>query len=154
VHKRFESIYKYKSDGTAEFRIKIWEIAPSIWKDYWYRGIGINNLSEVFPKYNKGAYIDTFNHLHNNYFQVLTEFGIIGFAAFLFLLIKSFAVALGMYGRTRDSLFLTFASGIAAFAVAGFFEYSFGDTEVAIPFIMITTLIYALRKLYLKDKTG
>lgn len=154
VHKRFESIYKYKTDGSAEVRIKMWKTAPSIWKDYWYRGIWINNLSEVFPKYNKYKYINTFNHLHNNYFQVLTEFGIIGFIAFLFLLIKSFAVALKMYGRTRDTLFITFASSIAAFSVAGFFEYSFGDTEVVISYIVIVTLIYALRKIYQGTKIG
>lgn len=142
VHKRLESIYHYKNDGSAEARLEMWATDPAILKDYWYRGIGLNNLHLIFKKYTKYKNLNTFNHMHNNYLQVITEYGIVGFISFIYLLLSSLINSMKFYKRTGNVLYLAIFSAIISFSISGIFEYSFGDSEVAIALIVMISFIY------------
>ena len=83
-----------------------------------------------------GFELSNFTHVHNSYLQVAVEGGLLGEAAFLFLL---GLLALRLYRRaqgTGDGA--AFARGLLAtlvcYCVAAFFEWNFGDKEPTMPF--------------------
>lgn len=89
-----------------------------------------NRSDDRFPQW-------AYQHLHNNYVQIAAEMGI---PALIFWLAIWGVVARDLFRMRRnnrkDSFSHTLATmglcALAAFLVAGMFEYNFGDSEVAI----------------------
>lgn len=112
-------------------RLRMAEAGLEIIKDHPVAGVGPAYVKEVYPLYRR-ADAPRFRppHLHNNVIQLWAERGILGLTAYL-LLIGLFLreCARGWGGPMRR-----FAeAGVAmtvALAVAGLFEFNFGDTEV------------------------
>ena len=75
-------------------------------------------------------------HLHNNLVQIGAEHGLLGLGAWLWIWIAFFAGAGRIYAalppaRADDrALVAGSIAAVAAFLVAGLFEYNFGDSEV------------------------
>lgn len=83
----------------------------------------------------KGFELSNFTHVHNSYLQVAVEGGLIGEAAFLFLLAL---IALRLYRRAKaGDNSAAFARGMLAalvcYSVAALFEWNFGDKEPSMP---------------------
>jgi O-antigen ligase len=101
-------------------------------------GVGIMN----FPHFNIPEAIvpgvsKDLNHAHSNYIHILTTTGIIGLAAYLFLLLATFKAALAKF-RSCLSADDRFGAGAAmgifgaavSLAVAGIFEFNFGTAQL------------------------
>ncbi|MEA2337641.1 MAG: hypothetical protein QOE82_1648 [Thermoanaerobaculia bacterium] len=112
-------------------RIRMAEAGVEIIKDYPLLGVGPANVKEVYPLYRKhDAPRFRIPHLHNNMIQLWAERGVLALVAYLFLQI----LFLGECARAWGGPLSRFAEiGVAvtvALAVAGLFEFNFGDTEV------------------------
>ena len=111
-------------------------------------GTGPNTVHVVFqdPKYGLGDYARRNVHLHNNFLQIAAERGIPALLAWLaFLGWVAISLLHRFKGETGELKALA-AAGLAALAAlvtAGFFEYNFGDSEVALFFLLIITLPFA-----------
>lgn len=84
---RFSSTTNMTTDNSNADRIRVWESAIHMIKDYPIVGVGPGNFREV---YNNGYKLSTVTqdmvHTHNNFIQIFAEAGAIGFAGFCFFL--------------------------------------------------------------------
>ncbi len=88
-----QSSFKFslEKDPYVLERLKIWEMTPNIFKDYWLTGVGLDNFSTVCSRYNfkqihgPANYFKLPTNTHNDYFQLVTETGIGGILLILLL---------------------------------------------------------------------
>jgi O-antigen ligase len=105
-------------------------------------------VSEVYPIYVEADARRHDNpHLHNNLVQVAAERGLPAVAAFIGFLAVSFVLAIR---EVRRSPHRALAAGALAVlvsgAVAGFFEYNFGDSEYQMLFLFAASIPPILRR--------
>lgn len=65
-------------DMSLLYRLKGWEVAMQIFKDFPFTGSGFGTFSEVFLVYRPESMPTTFKHAHNEYIQFMTEGGLFG----------------------------------------------------------------------------
>ncbi len=112
-------------------RIRMVEAGVEIIKDYPLLGVGPANMKEVYPLYRRhDAPRFRIPHLHNNVVQLWAERGVLAPISYLLLLALFLReCARGWRGEQRRFAQIGVAVTVAL-AVAGLFEFNFGDTEV------------------------
>ena len=112
-------------------RIRMVQAGIEIIKDHPLLGVGPANIKEIYPLYRRhDAPRFRIPHLHNNLVQLWAERGVLAPLAYL-LLLGLFLRECTRGWRGEQSRFAE--AGVAvtvALAVAGLFEFNFGDTEV------------------------
>jgi O-antigen ligase len=119
-------------DASYHTRIQIARDSVAMIKERPLMGWGLGTFTTVYPKY-RTFYADLFiNAAHNDYVQVLTETGVLGFAAVLGFLAL---VYLRAFRKLRGpGLNLTQAATLAALlGVTGILVHSFVDFNLQIP---------------------
>ena len=131
VSKRFEgaqqTITGQKTEESTKSRLMFIENGIEIWKENPFLGVGLNNFSYFF----EGSYA------HNNFVEILVNFGIVGFFFFyLFFVLTGFAVY-----RTRDfSLRISGLFFIFIFLVMDYVWVSYYDNIYLMVIVMLMTL--------------
>lgn len=118
----------------------------SMIKAYPVLGIGPGLMEEVYPKWVVDWAERTDNpHLHNNVLQVAAERGLLGLAAWLWM-IAAFALvgwrvlrARGADGGGGPEARAALAA-LAGFLAMGMFEYNFSDSEVLMALLYVVSL--------------
>lgn len=133
-------------------RLYTWESTLSMIRDYPLTGIGKGNYSTIADAYRHGYTDFTFSsraHAHNNLLQIAVEGGIVSLLCFLWLwgvIFQTLYRTYRTFPESRQDMKL-WALGcfgaLVAFFVHGFFEYNFGDAEVAM--MMWTIMAFAIR---------
>jgi O-antigen ligase len=150
VKARILSIFSLQGYSNAE-RVEYAKTGLKIIKDYPLFGTGPKTVSIVFqdPKYGLSELAKRNVHLHSNIIQIAAERGLPALLAWLAFIVAAF-VSLIRLLKTRDRAIYAAAAGalaaLAAFFVAGFMEYNFGDAEVATLLLFIITLPFAMRR--------
>lgn len=115
-------------------------------RDHPLFGVGPANVKEVYPLYRKAdAPRFRIPHLHNNPIQIWAERGLLAIVAYLALLVIYFRRA---FERRRITEAAPWAEGgiaaACALAVAGLFEFNFGDTEVVLTMLAVWAVSLAV----------
>ena len=117
-------------------RASIWKVASELMTRY-PLGVGYKNSR------NLSAYsVDipaNLKHFHNNFLNILVEFGI--FNLFLFLMWLFFLLKKAIKG---DSLAYILGLSLLSSQLAGLVEYNVGDSEVFLVFLLIASLVNVL----------
>jgi O-antigen ligase len=135
-----------------EFRYAIWQDAYAIFLDHPFFGIGLGNYANYVAVHNPDQYwisdneVTPFDHPESGYLKLLTEFGLIGFAIVMFLLLKPVYVGLKTYFKTRDLSLVALASSIFTWLVGFYTVYSFGDIRIKILIVSIICMLIATSK--------
>ncbi|MBI3330346.1 MAG: O-antigen ligase family protein [Nitrospinae bacterium] len=152
VQARIGSVFD-PQDVTARERLYMWGSGLMIIRDHPWTGVGMEGLKRVYRDYKHPmAYQERTSHLHNNVLQVAVERGLIGLAVWLWLWAAYVRHAWRIYGSLGPqeggsrALVVGSLAGVTGFHVTGFFEYTFGDSEVimlvyflmALPFLLKT----------------
>jgi O-antigen ligase len=121
-------------------RIILWDAGWRMFRDHPVTGVGLEDLKPWVARYRSPeAHEPPHGHMHNVYLQVLVTMGVIGFAAFVFLvtaLWRTAARRLRVDARAGDAdpfgmaLRIATVAALAGFLVAGLFEWNFGDEEL------------------------
>ena len=123
-------------------RIRMLEAGVEMIRDHPVLGVGPANVKDAYALYRKhDAPRPRPPHLHNNVIQLWAERGIIGLAAYL-LLLALFIRECARSWRTPQRAWAE--AGIAvvvSLAVAGLFEFNFGDTEVFYTMLNLFALV-------------
>lgn len=112
---------------TSVSRLALWGAASAMFMDHPVLGVGYGNYRALYNDYIPGMAPNQLD-AHNIYLQMLSEMGIIGFAAFCFLI---FSLAAGAFElvRAADPLFRLIGIGmggaLAATLVHGTVDYLF-----------------------------
>ncbi len=142
IIERVESLFKAgkavtesEDLGTTETRLAIWRNSLKIAADYPVFGVGMHNTVAVYDDYTEPGDIETeVPHAHNNYIQIVVERGLIGAAAFIWLIVALFGVYIRLYRRAQSgggkAVGLAGIGVMSAFLAEGIFEYTFGDYEI------------------------
>lgn len=70
----------FTQDGTiSDVRFQLWDDTTSVIKDFIYTGSGFGTYKDVYPSYKTIANNLIYDHAHNDYLELLTDGGIIGF---------------------------------------------------------------------------
>lgn len=116
------------SETTARGRISLWRSGLEIFAERPMTGWGLADKGERIRAYRRADATFEAGHFHSNPVQIAVGTGVVGLIAYTL-----FHAALGLLlWRRRSSPFAlaAFAAWLA-FHVAGFFDWSFGDAEVA-----------------------
>lgn len=84
---RFSDIAKTDAIS-ADDRAQIWRDSVGLLKMYPVTGCGLGSYESCFYKFKTAAPMFTVNYAHNDYLQVLTELGIVGFLIGLSLILR------------------------------------------------------------------
>jgi O-antigen ligase len=134
VKARIEPLMHYQSDVSVSARFSIWSKSWQIFQEHPVTGIGPRRFPRIempvaiVPDHSKDL-----NHAHSNYFQMLATLGVLGFAAFIYLLASQFFVS---YRQSRlidprsAGIGLGLFGAFISLSIAGLFEYNFGSGQV------------------------
>jgi O-antigen ligase len=116
-------------------------------------GIGPGQVKNVYPTVASAeALRRSTSHLHNTPLQIVVERGLPGLAAWLAIWVGFFGAAWRVFRRIPPAdeesraLVLGSMAAIAAFLVAGLFEYNFGDTEVLLVALAVMALPFVVER--------
>jgi O-antigen ligase len=129
------SAFDTKSVWNVE-RLYMWDAGARMFRDHPVTGVGIQDLSEIYRRYRSPLATEEHGHLHNIVVQVGATMGLVGLAALTWLLIGLFRTAGDGWrrplprGDLGSALRLAAVAALAAFLVAGMFEWNLGDEEL------------------------
>jgi len=159
IRDRALSIFTLR-DNSNIARVQYFKAGLKIIGDYPLLGTGPDTVDMVFQdsKYGLGEYAIHNVHLHSNAVQIAAERGIVTLLAWLAFLVLAAIGTWPLCRPPRDSaappealLRRKVAAGtlamLAAFFFAGFFEYNFGDSEIAQLLLVLTALPFAAHRL-------
>ncbi len=137
-NERFQSIGPAaKLDGTGVPRIAMWFNSLEMIKEHPLLGVGMGNWMVYYPLYQTSSIIDfemseAIQHInaHNDYVEILSDLGIIGFSFLLFLGVRLFWTAIKtFYGRWDNNpnryLVLGVLLGCMGIGINAFFSFPF-----------------------------
>ena len=129
-------------------RLAHWEAALGMLQDRPLLGVGIGNYVPVYPAHALPGWRDPLGHAHNYYLHVAAETGLVGLAAYLFLLFACFRqgwLAVRSLTGIHQGVALGILGVLGAFAVHSLFDnlYVHG---MNIHLAMLLGLLYVLTR--------
>jgi len=134
-------------------RIYMWKAGIKMMKDHPLTGVGDIDLGKLYQKYKLPEAKEKVGHLHNNFIMFGVTLGIPGLLVLLALFLKIFIEELKIYYSTPQKDWLlrgTVLGSLAVFIgfqVNGFFEWNFGDAEIAMLLWLTVGLALAVKKM-------
>ena len=144
VTSRFISIGNLQDTSTA-YRLSIWLGSLKIIRDFWPSGIGLGSeaFTRIYPRYalSGAAYA---LHAHNIYIQLIVEMGIIGFMAFIILLVMYYKKILSSYYKAQNyylsTLMVGLCSGLTGYLFQGLVDNIWYNYRVVFIFWIFISL--------------
>jgi hypothetical protein len=101
ILQRFDQIFKATGELNVD-RLPIWRDTLSVFKDFWLTGSGFGTFIAIFAKYKTLPGDLIFDHAHNDYLELLTDGGIVGFACAAWFVVAVLREGWKKIGRRRD----------------------------------------------------
>jgi O-antigen ligase len=141
------------ADDTTRDRLAMLDAGLGLALAHPLTGIGPGQVKRVYPRVaSPEALRRSTSHLHNTPLQIVVERGVPGLAAWIAIWVGYFGAAWRVLRRVPPeseearALVLGSMTAIAAFLVAGLFEYNFGDTEVLLVALALMALPFVVER--------
>jgi O-antigen ligase/Tfp pilus assembly protein PilF len=125
-------------------RYSAWKASVRMTRDFPLFGVGLGAWPELFPRYQSGPWWSQFmREAHNDYVQLLAEMGLLGFCAFIALLVsvgRQVGSGFTRVNRIRAPVVAAMLGGIAAIGVHEFVDFSFRIPANAVLFAVLVAL--------------
>lgn len=136
-------------DDSYTFRAYIWKEAYNIFLDHKFLGIGIGNYKDYTNHYSSDQYyilkdnsILLLDQPENGYLKLLTEFGIIGFAISLLLILIPISKAMYTHLETGTNHFALFCiASIICWLVSFNSLYTLSDERITVLLTSLTCFV-------------
>jgi len=137
IFKRFSTIInaqELKTDSSAQYRLSLWRTSIAMFKVHPIFGVGLGTFKLHYPIFQArekraGNVLSSLptqeSRVHNEYLQILSETGIIGFAAFLWLIFSVLAAGVKYISSEKETKNKFFIIGLYCAIVAMFFDSIF-----------------------------
>lgn len=144
ITERFENIVN--SAGKVDIgRFPVWQDAWSIFKDFWLTGSGFGTFIAIFPHFRTFPGEEIFDHAHNDYLELLTDGGVVGFLLVAWFVCEVVRHGWKMLRRRRDrySILLSIAAltGIVALLIHSISDFNMHNGAVGLYFFFICGLL-------------
>lgn len=138
------------SHHSTSNRIQAWATGLDMWRERPWTGAGLGDLQPLYREHAPDAQ-KVFGHLHNNWFQILASLGILGLAAFAWLMVRCGQIFWRAQRVTRahpelHALALGAWGSFWGFQIMGLVEWNFGDVEVMIMLYFLLGAVVAATK--------
>lgn len=150
---RFDELYErflYADDESGLIRIALAEIAYKMFQENPLFGVGLNSFTEVMSSYDETKLSNFWPHpVHNIYLLILSETGLIGFLAFIYLLFIALKSCILNLKSKTDKVYIeiTFAFlGLFAIMLYGILGWSWRLDPIQTLFWMILAIISGISK--------
>jgi O-antigen ligase len=134
-------------EASGSFRLGIWRDALRASTSSPIVGFGLGTFADALPRYKTGAAGLRVEHAENDYLELLTETGILGFLIALALVAAGAASILRGVSRQGDRGLCGLAIGafaaITAFLVHAAFDFNFHIPANAVLFALVATIALA-----------
>jgi tetratricopeptide (TPR) repeat protein/O-antigen ligase len=142
----FERFGHTFTDGRIKFdRIPIWQNSSEIFRDYWFAGSGFGTFINIFPNYKTIPDDFIYDHAHNDYIELLTDGGIVGFVLVAWFVIAVVREGWKMIGRRRDrySILISIGalSGILAMLIHSVSDFNMHNGADGVYFFFLCGLL-------------
>ena len=147
---RLTSAFDPRHPANVE-RAYMWIAGGRMFADHPLTGVGLQDLKPIYERYRPVGAREDAGHLHSVPIQIAATMGLVGLVAFAWLyfaLVRCGAAGIGVSlaaGGVGAGLRLGLAGALAAFFVAGLFEWNFGDEELLYPLYVLAGLAWAAR---------
>ena len=138
-------------DDTARDRLAMLDTGLRLVRAHPITGVGPGQVKQLYPVWaGPEALRRSTSHLHNTPLQIAVERGVPGLVAWVAIWVAFFRVSARTLAHARRededtrALVLGPMAAIAAFLVAGLFEYNFGDTEVLLVAVALMALPFTV----------
>lgn len=134
------------NDQSFAARLEIYKHAMEAWKKEPIFGCGVKRFPRLHAETampDKGY----FDHAHSNYLHVLATTGVVGLAAYLYLLVSILIRTSRLSKQTANSasfpgaIALGLFAATAALCVSGLFEYNFGTGHVRLTYFFALAML-------------
>jgi hypothetical protein len=127
-------------------RLCMWWTGLWISLDHFLYGVGPHAVEQIYPTFRHPLAIEPNQwHLHSNFVHLGVTRGMLGLAAFLYIFLRVFRQGCHRSRVEGEDFDRGLAVGVlgaaAAFLVAGFTEYNWGDSEVLMLLYMLLGLL-------------
>jgi len=141
------SLHNYANKQRIEYLEAGWKII----REFPLHGTGPDTVDMVFqnPKYGLSEVSRQNVHLHNNLIQIAAERGVPTLLAWVSFIVWAFYSLLKRLSNKGSPVFppaAAAAAALLALVTAGLFEYNFADSEIAVLFLFLITMPFALLK--------
>ena len=142
--------------GSENIRITMWANSIPMFKDHFLVGVGMGNWSKHYGAYQNWYKPDRsllyygkyHGNAHNDYVEILCEFGIIGFALFLWLIAALFrAMRRLLASRDKECYLLTAAVVLAVMGIGMNAAFSF-PLKQPVPIFIMMVYIAVISNMY------
>ncbi len=141
------------TDPTARERLAMMSAGRDLVREHPVVGVGPGQVKQLYPQYAPSWAVRRHtSHLHNTPLQIAVERGVVGLMLWFWIFIAFFVRVLAIWVRlpadaVHDrALVAGCTAAIAAFVIAGLFEYNFGDTEVLLVAMSTMALPLAIER--------
>lgn len=152
--KRLLSIGNTTTDVSNADRIRVWQSCFKMIADYPVTGVGLGNFKKV---YNKGHYrlkttVQDLPHSHNNYLQLWSEGGTIGFLGFMTMSLFILFNNLKMWWKTKFPYYLMIWGAWLGFMIFGMFDLIIDHAAITkVWWFLLGTLLVCINESKLKN---
>jgi len=141
---RIEDRFAELGEETKTKRIEIWTDSMGIVRDFPLWGTGLGTFSDTYLRYQSTSPQLLFDHAHNDYIELLTDTGLVGFTLVMGM-IGLFWHSLVKAWKERRSRFVTSMATGGFAAVAALSVHSITDFNLHIPAnALLLTIIAAI----------
>lgn len=108
-----------ETGGIADGRLLVWQDCGAIIRDFFFTGSGFGTFIHTYPQYSTIPGSAIFDHAHNDYIELLTDGGIIGFSLAAWFVVSILWHGLKRLTNRRDlyTILLTVGALTAVFSI-------------------------------------
>jgi O-antigen ligase len=121
----------HPTDWTSLGRLSLWKSGYAAFKDRPWTGWGLQDGMPLIERYKRADARFPAGHFHDNWVQIAVTTGVVGLLAYGAWMALAGLGAWRAFRRTRSAFAVAGFAAWVGFQVAGIFDWSFGDAEVA-----------------------
>jgi len=157
VYPVFENFLR--AEGDAAGRILVWKDSLGLIADFPIFGSGLGTFSVVYPLYRESMDLPVvYNYAHNDYLQIITETGLLGFICLMGALLTFFMTVFkkilnykGHYGSLRLNIALGALTGVVSILLHSVTDFNLHIPSNGFYFAFLVGLIAAVLGPYETD---
>ncbi|MBV1776613.1 O-antigen ligase family protein [Burkholderiaceae bacterium DAT-1] len=143
---------KAPSEQSMEERLLPARSTAAALSDYPVTGSGGGTFFTVFPRYSPAGLSGYWDHAHNDYLELLGEYGVVGISMFAVLAISSAGMAIRVMRRRYRSVVRGVGLGVLM-AILAYIFHSLVDFNLQIPATAMTATVLVMMA-WIADRVG
>ena len=154
--KKFQDIFEYKERSSGHARLEIWQTSWLIFKEHPILGVGLNNFETLYRETIPRVAFPPLEWLvaqpHNLYLALLAQTGLLGFLAFLWIIIQFLKSTNRDTRNASYKLQVTSFAAMSAILLHGLVDTPYFKNDLSVIFWLIVALtIIQTRHIALKN---